>query len=378
MNPDLIKAGLMTEKKLYNHWIKFGIKEARKCKIKDIASNFNWLAYKNMNPDLEKAGLKTQIDIEYHWFKYGMNEKRIYVLLSNNAIKYIFFAGVHLSNYSKITRMTDFFRGINIVNRLKIDGYIIKYISFMEINEYIQANNSIFILVKGLLSDIVKYQSVFTILKNNHNIIIHDIVDLYAREYNWYVNKKYISFENTFDYLILNSYHMLNTLKNILKSKLKVIYHSYDFRLNPTNKMSMQVDYYGVPEKINLKDTKKYHMYKNLIFNINPSVHIMYVTPNNPYYFNHNTTKIATAMGSNSILVTNNIPIVEEIMGSHDFIAKTEQEFHELVQKALRLLKNKKEYESYLDKVKQIKNKLSPETMVENYKIFLMNVIKLT
>jgi hypothetical protein len=82
LNPDLAKAGLNTPAQLYNHFIRFGIRENRRFNL--ILPNrtttpttvFKWELYRNSNPDLIKAGLKTKEDFERHFINHGIREGR--------------------------------------------------------------------------------------------------------------------------------------------------------------------------------------------------------------------------------------------------------------------------------------------------------------
>jgi hypothetical protein len=82
LNPDLAKAGLNTPAQLYNHFIRFGIRENRRFNLilpnRTISptSIFNWELYRNSNPDLVRAGLKTKEAFENHFINHGIKEGR--------------------------------------------------------------------------------------------------------------------------------------------------------------------------------------------------------------------------------------------------------------------------------------------------------------
>ncbi len=277
---------------------------------------------------------------------------------------------------------TDFFRGIYPANHIKnVNEYQVKFIKFsiLEklVNNQVKFENNIFILVRGNICNINQYIDIFSKIKEK-NILIHDILDIYQLSSNWYTQQIYIHFENLFDYLFVNSNFMINELKKYIKPKMFILHHSYDYRFVPTNNVENKVYYFGTPIKLQIRDKKDYTIWTDgPPRNMNPCIQFTFLYSNHPYYFNHNTTKLATALGNNSILVCNKIPIMVEILGDDYpfFCDENENSLHETIKKAKETIINNDLYQNYLDKVKDKKILLSPETMINNYKLIITKII---
>lgn len=279
-------------------------------------------------------------------------------------------------NFSK--KSTDYFRGIYIENNIKkINNCEIVCIKFNDLLKSVDKfKKDIFVLVRGYTSGIEMFSSIFEKLKNNNNILIHDILDIYSQENEWYKNKKYIDFENLFDYLIVNSNYMMDELKKVFNQKMLIIHHSYDHRFKPTNIIEDKVCYYGSKEKVSINNPK-FNYFSNVNYWLNSTVHFTFLPKTHPYYFNHNTTKLATALCNNCIFVSNRIPIFVELLGENYpfFSDDTEENFYETIKKARETLTNLVLYGEYIKKIEPIKKLLSPETMLENYKLFFTDLI---
>lgn len=288
-------------------------------------------------------------------------------------IKNIYFVGIYNTESETIT---DFFRGKYIVNNLIIPNINVKYIKINELKVN-DITDSVIILIRGITEHIKKYYELFSELKKNRNIIIHDILDLYSLTNLWYKNKFYCDFENIFDYLIVNSYFMKQILEEYINSNMVVIYHSYDFRLVSSNIVENNVYYYGVPDKLTIKHRYDYIVGKPLPYNINSTVHFTFIEPTHPYFINHTSTKLATALGSNSIFVCNRVPIFIEILGKdYPFFCENEEELHVKIDEARELLNSDKILE-FNQKYSEQKIKLSPSITINNYADFFNSIIKL-
>jgi len=69
-NPDLIRAGILTENKAIKHWTNLGIHENRQ-------TTFSFSGYLDANPDLRQAGQTTDLNAFNHWCLYGLHEGRL-------------------------------------------------------------------------------------------------------------------------------------------------------------------------------------------------------------------------------------------------------------------------------------------------------------
>jgi len=70
---DLKKAGIDTEEKALEHWIKYGKKEERI--FTDIPIFFNWIEYLNQNKDLKET-IENEEDAWRHFIYHGQYEGR--------------------------------------------------------------------------------------------------------------------------------------------------------------------------------------------------------------------------------------------------------------------------------------------------------------
>jgi len=71
VNPDLVAAGLKTDRQLFAHFKNFGINQRRA-----LSPFVNLKYYRESNPDLVAAGLKTNFQLYEHLQKTGLAEGR--------------------------------------------------------------------------------------------------------------------------------------------------------------------------------------------------------------------------------------------------------------------------------------------------------------
>lgn len=267
---------------------------------------------------------------------------------------------------------SDYLRGKYISENLKIENCTIKSIKINDL-KMLNIKNHIIILVRGIISHIMDYQNIFEVLRER-NIIVHDILDLYSLTPDWYTTQEYIKFESLFNYLIVNSYYMRNLIIQTIKVPTEVIYHMFDARLMPTHLKSNTPIYYGTLQKLSLNDSRDYIILKDLPYSIDSSIHFTFLSPEHPYFINHTSTKLSTALGSDSIFVANRIPVFVEILGSdYPFFVDSEEELHEKIIKAIELL-NSDKYDKFIYDYRNKKLLLSPEVMLNNYRIFFTRI----
>ena len=85
---DLIKDGITTKEKAWNHWITHGKKEDRT--YHSLIMNeekFNWKQYIENYDDLLNGGIKTKEEAWNHWIKHGQNEGRSYENIYEEELK---------------------------------------------------------------------------------------------------------------------------------------------------------------------------------------------------------------------------------------------------------------------------------------------------
>lgn len=219
-------------------------------------------------------------------------------------------------------------------------------------------------------------------IKNKSNKIIFYPIDI-----KWKMNEKeYINYFKSifskFNMILFNSNYHKNIFENILsKSKpiLKTIYHEFDSNYKIKKRIN-KIQYIGIPDKssFNTNDFKKYKIdivNENYYENVKTCIHFDFLLNNNIYYKIHTSTKLGTALATNSIFITNKIPVYEEILGSdYDlYINDDLSNIKYIINKAKKILLNDKLYKDYLKKMKKYKKLLNPENISQE----LINLCKL-
>ena len=223
-------------------------------------------------------------------------------------------------------------------------------------------------------------------LTKNNNILYHEIVD-------FYYNKKYKSEEEyfneykynnkfIFDKIIVNSDYMKNNLLNHTNN-IYTIYHQYDKRIRVNNKIINKVYYFGLKEKLNISDEIinkyikiiDYNGIKKYLQNAFSCIHVCFLFNESNILFNtYTSTKLATAIITNSIFICNKIPIFVELLGNdYEFYCEDKNELGKVIKKAQNLLNNKNDYQKFIEKYNFLKKKLSYEELLKDYeKIILL------
>ena len=94
----------------------------------------------------------------------------------------------------------------------------------------------------------------------------------------------------------------------------------------------------------------------------------IYFTENELYY-TYTSTKLATAIASNSIFICNKIPVFYELLGhDYEFYCNSEEELSEVIVKAKNIINNKELFNDYLNKYNYLKHTLNINTLVNQYK----------
>jgi hypothetical protein len=209
-------------------------------------------------------------------------------------------------------------------------------------------------------------------IKNESNKII-----FYPIDFNWRMDeKKYIDYHKNifykFDIILFNSNYHKNIFENILskpKPILKVIYHEFDNNFKNKKRVN-KIQYIGLTEKssFNTNDFKKYKVdivNENYYKNVKTCIHFDFLLNDHSYYNIHTSTKLGTALATNSIFITNKIPVHEEILGSdYDlYINDDLSNIRYIINKAKKILLNDKLYKDYLNKMKKYKELLKPENI---------------
>jgi hypothetical protein len=173
LNPDLNKAGLLTNNQLLQHLINHKKKENRKTNIYEAYPDFNPEKYKSLYVDLKNMNKR---ELELHWLKYGRNENRNYKVYKPVKL---------LNNNNK-----------NINNKYNIGIAITVYSSDQTPNERIQWSIS----------------CIESIVNNINNVLIIILIDKYILDNHLQSIKKLISnnkyiklYRNTENYGIAKS-----------------------------------------------------------------------------------------------------------------------------------------------------------------------------
>tara|TARA_Y100000589_G_C27096357_1_gene606124 strand:+ start:17 stop:1105 length:1089 start_codon:yes stop_codon:yes gene_type:complete len=104
------------------------------------------------------------------------------------------------------------------------------------------------------------------------------------------------------------------------------------------------------------------------INNAFPCIQIDFVSSDNYHYTTHTSTKLATALQTNSIFLCNKVPVYVELLGSeYPFYFNNESELKSQIIKAKKLINNPKKYQNFLLKYKTIKDQLSISFIARQY-----------
>jgi len=218
-------------------------------------------------------------------------------------------------------------------------------------------------------------------LKNNKNILYHEIIDFFYnkkyKNYEEYFNEYQINNEFIFDKIIVNSNHMRNILSKYYNN-IFVIYHHYDHRINNKKNIINKVYYLGLREKLELSNEIieknnihliNYNGIRKYLQNGFSCIHICFIfDKTNLLYDNYTSTKLATAIITDSIFICNKIPIFVELLGNdYEFYCEDENELESIIQNAKDVLTNLEEFKKYLEKYNYLKQKLSYQNLLKDY-----------
>lgn len=260
----------------------------------------------------------------------------------------------------------------NLLNNLSSEKCIVK-------NEINKNKNSIYLFIKQ------KYEIPHLMkLKKNNNYLIYEPLD---KEWDHHTNielyyKKNIEYYNLFDEILCNSKFMMNTFKKIgFNNKLIINYHEYDEKYKSTEIIKEDIIYTGIITKCSFtkEHFEKYSIiHENDFSKINKdiTIHIDYLLDKNLYYILHTSTKLSTSLYLNCIFVCNRIPVYVELLGeNYDFYFEDDlSNLEDVINKAKQTLINKEKYLEYIDKYKNIREKLSPVSVLKNYRNILENI----
>jgi hypothetical protein len=245
--------------------------------------------------------------------------------------------------------------------------------------------NAIYYFLKLMNPEIIEYVKT---LKKHNNILIYEPLDFRWKDYkniNEYINN--IShILKLFNIIICNNKYIKSLYeKHNNNLKFNTMYHEYDIKLFNNNILTSNIYYVGSLNKSSLteNDIDKYNIIKSLpiedkmfAHSSYNGIHIDYVMPNKPYYSLHTSTKLSTALYYDSIFICNMIPVYVELLGnSYELYFKDDlSNLFDVIQKAKIIILDTVKYNNYINKMKQVKNKLSPEHILNCYsKIFLNN-----
>ena len=94
----------------------------------------------------------------------------------------------------------------------------------------------------------------------------------------------------------------------------------------------------------------------------------------NILYDIYTSTKLATAIATDSIFICNKIPIFVELLGvDYEFYCEDENELENVIQKAKNVLSDIETYKQYLEKYNYLKQKLSYQYLLKDYERLFIN-----
>lgn len=229
--------------------------------------------------------------------------------------------------------------------------------------------NSIIVFIKGDFKIIYK---IIDILRNNNNILIHDIIDLYNQ--NNIIN---IKKEKIFDYVFCNSLHMKNILVEygININKIILLYHPCDKNLNTSNIIKEEIIYIGHLDKCDLNIEEYGIKHIPFKYELDRCIQFTYVT-NKIFYNFHTSTKLATAIKTRSIFISNKIPIFVELLGvNYPFFIDNINMLTKTFNNALKILIDKNKYNNFYNKYYKKLEKILIDNSLEYVTIF-NNILK--
>lgn len=249
----------------------------------------------------------------------------------------------------------------------------LEIIDFSKIEKHVNNNfkNNTYLFIKHIDTIQIKYLEKLKL----DNYLIYEPIDLnfsninYIDEYIKYFHK--IIFTN-------------KTIKNIYQSNQLILnkpifdynYHEYDNRFKIGNKQN-QIFYLGdLNNKCSLNEDiiKQYNINhiktckNNNLHDLNiTGIHINYLLPSNIYYNRITSTKLVTSLCTNSIFISNRVPIYEEILGVDYkyFFDNDLNNLQEIINNAINCLNDEHKYNKYIKKYN--KDILSPEIISKKY-----------
>ena len=268
-----------------------------------------------------------------------------------------------------------------LLNHLLIENSIL--INNVNNKLYIYSNNLFIeknIILKNNKIIFVKYLPSIDILKKLKidNYLIHDIIDYFFSQNN--INNYNNNLINNFNEIIVNSNNM-HRFFNI--KKINTIYHHYDNRININNNIDNNVYYFGIKKKLTLSNKCiinnkiKIINYINTIKYFNNAlscIHICIYFNENELFNTYTSTKLATAIASNSIFICNKIPVFYELLGdNYEFYCNSEKELSKVIKNAKQTLNSDKLLSEYLTKYNYLKDKLNINNLIKEYKNIFNN-----
>lgn len=263
---------------------------------------------------------------------------------------------------------------LNTLNLCKQLISNLEIIDFSKIEKHVNNNfkNNTYLFIKHIDTINIKYLEK---LKSNNNYLIYEPIDLnfsninYIDEYIKYFHK--IIFTNK---TIKDIYQSNQLILN--KPIFDYIYHEYDNRFKIGNKQH-QIFYLGdLNNKCSLNEDiiKQYNINhiktckNNNLYDLNVTgIHINYLLPSNIYYNRITSTKLATSLCTNSIFISNRVPIYEEILGTDYkyFFDDDLNNLQKIINNAINCLNDEHKYNKYLKKYN--KDILSSDTISKKY-----------
>ena len=266
LNPDLINSIGSNERILYNHYIKHGKNENRKCNIYMEYPDFNWKQYRNNYIDLSKFNKDR---LENHWIVFGRIENRTYKNITyelypdfswiqykknyntNNKLITEEDCTTHWLHYGSKNNLT--YLKIEVKKKEVIDKTK-KYILVIDLPSKFKGGTNFFI--QNIIKNYMNVVSFLTI-RNNDNF------------YDFYIND---IMEPSYHIILNNALELLEEYKdNIIKIFVNHMMNYNNLFINKLFKMNKHItiithDFYSITSNCNpyYEDINKYER-KNII-----------------------------------------------------------------------------------------------------------------
>lgn len=253
---------------------------------------------------------------------------------------------------------------------------------FMRYDKLYIDTNSIYIFIKHFDTGMA---SLMSKLKKRNNYLLYEPLDRCWNLNNLEDYKRQMKlFFHNFDHVLCNNKTIMNIyMKKYNKVNYSLLYHHNDTRLYTNNVKSDIIYYIGHLKKSSLTkdDIKKYKIQHIIGENMNLTnksycgIHIDYILEDKTYYNIHTSTKLITSLCYDSIFICNKVPVYVELLGNNYEYFITD-DIQSVINKAKECINDDEKYNNYLNKMKQVKDRLMVNNVNKDIRNIIDNIIK--